>query len=104
MDMLCLTELSITERTPVRERVSTVGQIMNLRRGFMQNTKDTTNILWESEFNDEPVYYCPHCLSLKIKVLDQFVDYCDDCGCTDVETTDIFTWRSMYKKRFGKEF
>ena len=104
MDMSCLTGLSITERTPVKEGADIAELIMNLRRDFMQSTKDTTNILWESEFNDEPVYYCPHCLSLKIKVLDQFVDYCDDCGCTDVETTDIFTWRSMYKKRFGKEF
>lgn len=104
MAMWYQTGLSIIERTPVREKADTVEQTMNLRRDFMQSTKDTTNILWESEFNDEPVYYCPHCLSLKIKVLDQFVDYCDDCGCTDVETTDIFTWRSMYKKRFGKEF
>lgn len=70
----------------------------------MQNTKDTTNILMDSEYNDEPVYYCPHCLSLKIKILDSFVDYCDDCGCTEIETTDIFTWREMYKKRFGKDF
>lgn len=70
----------------------------------MQNTSDTTNILMESEYNAEPVYYCPHCLSLKIKILDSFVDYCDDCGCTEVETTDIFTWRRMYKQRFGKEF
>lgn len=104
MAMWYQTGLSIIERIPAREGVGIAEQTMNLRRDFMQSTKDTTNILWESEFNDEPVYYCPHCLSLKIKVLDQFVDYCDDCGCTDIETTDIFTWRSMYKKRFGKEF
>lgn len=58
----------------------------------------------EDEYNEEPVYYCPHCMSLRIKILDQAVDYCDNCGCTDIETTDIFTWRELYKKRFGKYF
>lgn len=69
----------------------------------MQNTYLEKNIT-EDEYNAEPVYYCPHCMSLKIKSLDQFVDYCVECGCTDIETTDIFTWREMYKKRFGKYF
>lgn len=62
------------------------------------------NELLQDEYNSEPVYYCPHCLSLRIKILDDYIDYCDDCGCTDVETTDIFTWRRMYKERFGKDF
>lgn len=69
----------------------------------MENTyleKDIT----EEEYNAIPVYYCPHCLSLNIKILDNYLDYCDVCGCTDIETTDIFTWRKMYKERFGKDF
>lgn len=69
----------------------------------MQNTSDT-ELNSNSVYNEEPVYYCTHCLSLRIKALDSFVDFCDNCGSTDVETTDIFTWREMYKKRFGKYF
>ena len=56
------------------------------------------------EFNKEPVFYCTKCLSLKIKSLNEDIDYCDDCGSTDIETTDIYTWEKMYKERFGKEF
>lgn len=70
----------------------------------MENTyleKDTTA---QEDYNLEPVYYCTHCLSLKVLSLDPYVDYCDDCGSTDIESTDIFTWRRMYKERFGKDF
>jgi len=55
-------------------------------------------------YDNEPVYYCTHCLSLRIKALDSFLDYCDHCGSTDVDTTDIYTWKKMYKERFGKDF
>lgn len=55
------------------------------------------------EYNKEPVYYCKHCLSLKIIGDEQF-EYCDDCGSTDVESTDIFTWLKMYKEKYNKEF
>lgn len=76
---------------------------MNLKRDFMENT-NLEKPITEEEYNSIPVYYCPHCLSLLIKQLDSYVDYCGNCGCTDIETTDIFTWRDMYKKRFGKDF
>lgn len=69
----------------------------------MENTyleKDTT----VEDYNKEPVYYCTHCMSLKIKSLDSFVDYCDDCGSTDIESTDIYSWMRMYRERFGKDF
>ena len=31
-------------------------------------------------------------------------DYCDDCGSTDIATTDIETWREMYKNKYGRDF
>ena len=76
---------------------------MKKRRGYMQSIE---NILSPSneEYNEEPVFYCTHCLSLRVKALDSYVDYCDNCGSTDIETTDIFTWREMYRKRFGRDF
>lgn len=67
----------------------------------MQSTYLERDIM--EDYNEEPVFYCTHCLSLKIKGLEGY-DYCDDCGGTDIETTDIFTWRQMYKDRYGKDF
>jgi len=52
------------------------------------------------EYNAEPVYYCPHCLSLKIMPLDGVIDYCDECGYTEIETCQIEEWQEMYKNRF----
>lgn len=58
----------------------------------------------KEEYDKEPVYYCPHCLSLKIRILNDYIDYCEDCGSTDIETTDIYTWLNMYKEKTGKDF
>lgn len=56
-----------------------------------------------SEYNEEPVFYCKRCLSLAVKTLGGY-DYCADCGCTEIATTDIDTWLEMYKQKYGKEF
>lgn len=29
------------------------------------------------------------------------LEYCAECGSTHIETTDIETWRAMYKQRYG---
>ena len=53
------------------------------------------------ECNKEPVYYCKHCLSLRIlTAVGQ--DYCDYCGSDDIGTTSIEEWQEMCIKRFGK--
>lgn len=58
------------------------------------------------EFNNEPVFYCKHCLSLRIKAVPGMkdLDYCDECGATDIAQTDIETWEKMYKERFGFDY
>lgn len=56
-----------------------------------------------NEYNNEPVYYCQRCLSLRVKIFNS-QDYCDDCGGTDILTTDIDTWKDLYKERYGEEF
>lgn len=54
------------------------------------------------EYNQEPVFYCKECLSLRIRgVEDQ--DYCDECGCTDILETDIFTWVKLYADAYGED-
>ena len=59
-----------------------------------------------NEFNNEPVFYCKQCLSLKIKSVPgmEELDYCDDCGSTAIDSTDIETWRQLYKDRNGFDY
>lgn len=59
------------------------------------------------DFNTEPVYYCKHCLSLKIaslKLGNEDVDYCDKCKDTDIGVTDINTWDEMYFSKYHHHF
>ena len=32
------------------------------------------------------------------------LDYCDECGSTAIGTTDIETWRQLYKDRNGFDY
>lgn len=59
----------------------------------------------QSDYNDEPVFYCKHCLSLKIRDagLPELL-YCDECGSADIETASIEEWEKMYKERHGFKF
>ena len=60
----------------------------------------------KDQFDDEPVYYCKRCLSLKIKQIPILgnQDYCEDCNSTDVSTTTIEEWNKMYEKKYGHPF
>lgn len=57
-------------------------------------------------YNDEPVFYCKHCLSLKIINETHLSDleYCDDCGSTNIENTHIQTWEQMFEQRYGFKY
>lgn len=59
----------------------------------------------KKEYNDIPVYYCKHCLSLKIRDagLPDLL-YCDDCSSTDILSTSIEEWEDMYKSKYGFKF
>ena len=58
------------------------------------------------KYNDEPVFYCRKCLSLKIRNIpgEENSDYCDDCGGTEIGAIDIYNWEYMYKQKYGKSF
>ena len=58
------------------------------------------------DYNEEPVYYCTECLSLKIRSIDNMPDsgYCDNCGSTDISSIDIANWERRYKHKYGKSF
>lgn len=62
-----------------------------------------------SEYNEENVYYCKECLSLAIiDIKDDngniSLSFCNNCGRTDIESTDIFTWEKMYREKYGHDF
>lgn len=58
-----------------------------------------------TDYEDDPVKYCPRCLSLKIKY-EEFRDleYCGDCGCTDILETSFEDWEKKYERRYGHKF
>lgn len=60
----------------------------------------------KEEYNNEPVFYCKSCLSLRVKqvMAGLDLDYCDECGSTDIEEIDIESWRSMYRERYGFDY
>lgn len=62
--------------------------------------------LSKEDYNNEPVFYCKKCLSLNIRHVRGIKDteYCDECGSTDVETTNIENWENMYEARYGHKF
>lgn len=59
----------------------------------------------KSEYNKEPVFYCKHCLSLKIRDagLPELL-YCDECGSADIFPIQIEEWENMYKDKYGFKF
>lgn len=59
----------------------------------------------KSDYNKEPVYYCSHCLSLKIRDagLPELL-YCDDCGSSNIYTANIEEWEELYKNKYGFRF
>ena len=57
----------------------------------------------KEQYNNEPVFYCKNCLSLKIKtvMVDSDLDFCDECGATDIDKTHIKDWENKFKERYG---
>lgn len=57
------------------------------------------------DYDSEPVKYCARCYSLKIKYEDTVdSEYCADCGCLDIQVSDVHTWEKLYEKRYGKKY
>lgn len=60
----------------------------------------------QNNYNLEPVFYCKHCLSLRVRHIQGLNDseYCDSCGSTNIEETSIEDWENMYKNKFGHNY
>lgn len=59
--------------------------------------------LLSERFNDELVYYCTRCLSLKIRGM-RDIEYCDQCGSVNIDITNIFDWEDRYKRKYKHNF
>lgn len=56
-----------------------------------------------AEYDDEEVYYCKDCLSLRI-VNDAEIDYCEECGSTSIGQCSIMEWEDLYRERYNKNY
>ena len=55
------------------------------------------------KYNAEPVVYCSNCLSLKIMTVDG-IDYCEECGSTNMEEANIFDWEKLYAAKYAGKY
>ena len=57
----------------------------------------------DNPYDNEPVFYCKSCLSLKIKTVPMMAgfDYCDKCGSTNIEEASIWEWENKYIEKYG---
>ena len=60
----------------------------------------------KKEYDDDPVYYCKRCLSLKVFPISQEdnQDYCADCGSANIGTASIEEWKVLYEKMYGHPY
>ena len=69
----------------------------------------------KKEYNDIPVAYCTKCISLKVISLtgvkkiskEQIktpIDYCGNCGNTEIGETHIENFNLKYRKFYGKDY
>lgn len=64
--------------------------------------------------NNEPISYCKQCLSIGIKTVPfndgpvqgskKSLDYCKDCGNTEIKTDSLMNWEELYEERYGDTF
>ena len=56
-----------------------------------------------TEYGEEPVEYCAHCLSLAIMDLDG-MPYCNKCGSTDINKANIMEWEKIYGAKYAGSY
>ena len=63
----------------------------------MKRTADT------NKYDEEPVFYCTKCLSLRIRSA-LGMDYCDECGSSDIASCNIEEWERMFRERYKRSY
>lgn len=61
------------------------------------------NLREEANYNEEPVFYCEKCMSLRIRFVNGLSnsEYCDNCGSTEINQSNIEDWRQKFKDKYG---
>ena len=66
------------------------------------------NLIRQADIDSEPedpVFYCQHCLSLKImEETKTNKSYCGACGNFDIMRTSIQLWEDLYQNEYGKKY
>lgn len=58
-----------------------------------------------NDYDSEPVKYCARCYSLKIQYEETVdLEYCKDCGCSEIVESTIDEWEKKYERRYGHKF
>lgn len=58
-----------------------------------------------NEYDLEPIKYCTKCFSLAVKYEESIdVEFCGDCGCTNIGETTVEEWERLYEKKYGKRY
>lgn len=52
---------------------------------------------------EDIILYCRTCLSFAV-VEECGIDYCEDCGSTDIGEMDVVEWEKAYIKRYGHKW
>lgn len=53
--------------------------------------------------DEDNILYCKTCLSFAV-VNEDGIDYCEECGSTDIGEMDITEWENAYIKRYGHKY
>lgn len=58
-----------------------------------------------TEYDSEPIVFCAKCFSPKIKHEDALdIDYCGDCGCSEIREASVYEWEDLYENRYGHKY
>ena len=70
----------------------------------MESNNHNQEQLPQPKYNDIPVHYCTECLSLKVRVYNEDMDYCEECGSTAIEETHISEWEKKYEEKYKQNY
>ena len=63
-------------------------------------------MMTKEDYNDIPVFYCKNCLSLAVVSIESYenVDFCKECGSTNIDRISIREWEKLYYKKYGHRY
>lgn len=78
-----------------------------LETEYIKNEKAYKRYLQNKElYENELVYYCKDCLSLKIKFVEGLdnSEYCCDCNSTNIVKSSFKEWDKLYRNKYHHSY